>query len=247
MPDPDQHASARWNRQEFATTHWSLVLRARQDWSAASVEALEQLCQAYWYPLYAFARRQGCASHEAQDLTQEFFTRLLSKNYLQMADPNRGRFRSFLLASFKHMMANEWRDATRQKRGGGARLFSLDEEQAEERYQLDQADMQTPERLFERRWAETTLSRVLDRLAAEYSGHTFRFEDLKVFLIEARGSAPFADVASRLGVTESALKSLVYRMRRRYAELFRDEVAQTVEKPEEVEEEIGYMLTVLSN
>ena len=164
-----------------------------------------------------------------------------------MADPSRGKFRSFLLASFKHMMANERRDATRQKRGGGARLFSLDEQEAEERYQLDHADLQTPERLFEKRWAETTLSRVLDRLAAEYSGHTFRFDDLKVFLIEARGSAAFADVATRLGVTESALKSLVHRMRRRYAELFRDEVAQTVEKPEDVEEEIGYMLAVLSN
>ena len=247
MPDPERHASVRWNRHEFATTHWSLVLRAGRDRSAASLEALEQLCRAYWYPLYAFARRQGCASHEAQDLTQEFFSRLLSKDHLQMADPSRGKFRSFLLASFKHMMANERRDATRQKRGGGARLFSLDEHQAEEQYQLEHADLQTPERLFEKRWAETTLSRVLDRLASEYSGHTFRFDDLKVFLIEARGSAAFADVALRLGVTEGALKSLVHRMRRRYAELFRDEVAQTVEKPEDVEEEIGYMLAVLSN
>jgi RNA polymerase sigma factor (sigma-70 family) len=247
MPDPDRQASARWNRHEFATTHWSLVLRAGRDRSAVSLEALEQLCRAYWFPLYAFARRLGCASHEAQDLTQEFFSRLLSKDHLQMADPSRGKFRSFLLASFKHMIANERRDATRQKRGGGARLFSLDEQEAEERYQLEHADLQTPERLFEKRWAETTLSRVLDRLAAEYSGHTFRFDDLKVFLIEARGSAAFADVALRLGVTEAALKSLVHRMRRRYAELFRDEVAQTVEKPEDVEEEIGYMLAVLSN
>lgn len=247
MPDPDLKPSARWNRQQFATTHWSLVLRAGQERGPASLEALEKLCHAYWFPLYAFARREGCAPHEAQDLTQEFFSRLLAKNYLQMADPNRGRFRSFLLASFKHMMANERRDASRQKRGGGAKVFSLDEHEAEERYQVDHADYQTPEWLFERRWAETTLTRVLDRLAAEYSGHTLRFDDLKVFLIEASGSAPFADVATRLGVTESALKSIVHRMRRRYADLFRDEVAQTVESPADLEDEIGYMLTVLSS
>lgn len=246
MPQSDMSPTARWNRQQFATTHWSLILRAGEGRGPASQEALEKLCHAYWFPLYAFARREGCAPHEAQDLTQEFFSRLLSKNYLQMADPNRGRFRSFLLASFKHMIANERRNASRQKRGGAARLFSLDEHEAEERYQIDRADYQTPERLFERRWAETTLSRVLERLAAEYSGHSLRFDDLKVFLVEARGAAPFADVASRLGVSEAALKSLVHRMRRRYADLFRDEVAQTVEKPEDIEDEIGYMLTVLS-
>jgi RNA polymerase sigma-70 factor (ECF subfamily) len=211
-----------------------------------AAEALEKLCHAYWYPLYAFARREGCYAEEAQDLTQEFFSRLLAKNYLQMADPNRGRFRSFLLASFKHMMANERRNAARLKRGGNAQVFSLDEHEAEQRYALERADTATPDRIFERRWAETALGRVLDRLEAEYTGRAMRFSDLKTFLIEAKGTAAFAEVAARLGVTEPALKSVVHRMRRRYADLFRDEVAQTVADPKDTDDEIRHMLAVLA-
>jgi len=222
------------------------VLRASQREAPGSAEALEELCRAYWFPLYAFARREGCAPEEAQDLTQEFFSRLLAKEHLKMADPNRGRFRSFLLAAFKHLMANERRAAARQKRGGGAPVFSLDEHDAEARYRLEPADTLTPDRVFEQRWAETTLARVLDRLAAEYTGHALHFDDLKLFLIEAKGTVAFADVAARLGVTPSALKSLVHRMRRRYADLFRDEVAQTVAAPTDVEDEIRHMLSVLS-
>jgi len=233
-------------RREFATTHWSLVLRASQQDEAGSAAALEKLCRAYWFPLYAFARREGCGPDDAQDLTQEFFTRLLAKEYLKMADPTRGRFRSFLLASFKHMMANERRAASRKKRGGNAQVFSLDEQEAEGRYLLEPADDKTPENLFERRWAETTLARVLDRLETEYTGHGVRFEDLKLFLIEPKGTAAFADVAAKLAVTESALKSLVHRMRRRYAELFRDEVAQTVADPADVPDEIRHMLSIMS-
>jgi RNA polymerase sigma factor (sigma-70 family) len=245
VPDPKATPPPAPSR-DFATTHWSLVLRAGQRDEADSAEALEKLCRAYWFPLYAFARREGCGPEEAQDLTQEFFSRLLEKNYLQTADPQRGRFRSFLLASFKHMMANARRDAARQKRGGGAHVFSLDELDAEGRYRLEPVDAATPERNFERRWAETVLARVLDRLEAEYTGHTMRFDDLKVFLIEAKGTAAFADVAARLGVTGAALKSVVHRMRRRYAELFRDEVAQTVASPAEIEDEIRHMFAVLS-
>ncbi len=230
----------------FATTRWSLVLRAGNGDVAGSAEALETLCRAYWFPLYAFARREGCGPEDAQDLTQEFFSRLLAKDHLQMVDPNRGRFRSFLLSSFKHMMANEHRNASRQKRGGAAQVFSLAEQLAEQRYQLEPSDPLTPERIFERRWAETTLARVLDRLEVEYTGHAMKFEDLKVFLIEPKGAAAFADVAVRLGVSESALKAVVHRMRRRYAELFRDEVAQTVADPAEVEDEIRHMLAALS-
>ena len=233
-------------RDAFATTHWSLVLRAGQLDGPGAAEALEKLCHAYWYPLYAFARREGCDPEEAQDLTQEFFSRLLAKNYLQMADPNRGRFRSFLLASFKHMMSNERRNAARLKRGGNAQMFSLDEHEAEQRYALEPADTATPDRIFERRWAETALGRVLDRLEAEYTGRAMRFSDLKTFLVEAKGTAAFAQVAARLGVTESALKSVVHRMRRRYADLFRDEVAQTVADPKDTEDEIRHMLTVLA-
>jgi RNA polymerase sigma-70 factor (ECF subfamily) len=223
------------------------VLRAGRRDGPAATDALEKLCRAYWFPLYAFARRQGCGPEEAQDATQEFFSRLLEKNYLQMADPNRGRFRSFLLAAMKHMLANERRNASRQKRGGDARVFSLDEREAEERYRLEPAETETPDRIFERRWAETLLARVLDRLAAEYSGHAMRFDDLKTFLVEPKGSAAFADVSARLGVTESALKSVIHRMRRRYADLFRDEVAQTVESPADVEDEIRHMFAVMAN
>ena len=246
MPGPNDIPDAPANRHEFATTHWSLVLRAGRLEGPDAADALDKLCHAYWYPLYAFARWEGCNPDEAQDLTQEFFSRLLARNYLQMADPNRGRFRSFLLASFKHMMANERRNASRLKRGGNARVFSLDENEAEQRYSLEPADTSTPDRIFERRWAETALGRVLDRLETEYTGHAMRFSDLKTFLVDARGTAAFAEVAARLGVTESALKSVVHRMRRRYADLFRDEVAQTVADPKDTEDEIRHMLAVLA-
>lgn len=246
VPGPENITDERWGHH-FATTQWSLVLQASQLDQPEAAEALEKLCRAYWYPLYAFARRQGCAPEEAQDVTQEFFTRLLQKNHLQLADPARGRFRSFLLAAMKNLLANERRAAARHKRGGGARTFSLDEFEPEQRYRLEPADPVTPETLFERRWAETVLTRVLDRLEAEYTGHALHFHDLKVFLVEARGTAAFADVAGRLGVTEPALKSVVHRMRRRYADLFRFEVAQTVANPLEVDAEIRHMWTVLSN
>ena len=247
MPEPKPTPAAPAPGAEFVTTHWSLVLHAGQRNGAASSEALEKLCRAYWFPLYSFARREGCGPEEAQDLTQEFFSRLLAKNYLQMADPNRGRFRSFLLASFKHMMANERRAASRQKRGGDAQIFSLDEQDAEERYRHEPADCLAPDRIFERRWANTILARVLDRLEAEYTGHTMKFDELKVFLIEARGAASFAEMAARLGVTESALKSVVHRMRRRYVQLFRDEIAQTVADPADVEDEIRHLFAALED
>ena len=231
----------------FATTHWSLVLRAGQRADADSSEALEQLCRAYWFPLYAFARREGCAPETAQDLTQEFFSRLLENNYLQTADPNRGRFRSFLLGSFKHMMANERRDAARLKRGGGAAVFSLDALRPEERYAVEPAHALTPDRVFDRRWAETVLARTLDRLEAEYADRAPCFEELKVFLVGEKGSAPYAEVAPRLRVGEGALKLVVLRMRRRYAQIFRDEIAQTVADPAEVEDEIRHTFSVLAD
>jgi RNA polymerase sigma-70 factor (ECF subfamily) len=240
---PTASAAAR----DFATTHWSLVLQAVQSDSPQSAEALEKLCRAYWYPLYAFVRRQNHSPEEAQDLTQEFFSRLLEKNYLQIADPSRGRFRSFLLGSLKHMLANVRRDARRQKRGGGCVIFSIDEQDAEERFRLEPPDEWTPDKIFERRWAETILARVLDRLEAEYQGHAMRFDDLKLFLIEDKGAASFTEVAARLGVTVAALKSVVHRMRRRYRELFRDEVAQTVASPAEVDDEIRGLFAALES
>jgi len=246
MSVSDQQPRRPGGVQNFATTHWSLVLRAGQRQSPQSAEALEKLCRDYWYPLYAFVRREGHGPDEAQDLTQEFFSRLLTGNYLKVADPNRGRFRSFLLASMKHMLANERRAAARQKRGGDAVLFSLDALEPEKRYQVEPTDPLTPERIFEQRWAEAILGRVLDRLEKEYAGHAMRFDEIKLFLVEAKGSISFSDMARRLSVTELALKSVVHRMRRRYAQLFRDEIAQTVADPGDVEDEIRELLTALS-
>ena len=223
------------------------MLAAADGPAAQSAEALEQLCHAYWFPLYAFARREGHGPEEAQDLTQEFFSRLLRKNYLQTADPNRGRFRSFLIASFKHMMANERRDAARLKRGGGAAVFSLEALQPEERYAVDPGHALTPDRVFERRWAEAVLLRTLDRLEGEYADRTLRFQELKVFLVGEKGSAPFAEVAARLGTGEGALKLVVHRMRRRYAQIFRDEIARTVADPAEVEDEIRHAFAILAD
>jgi RNA polymerase sigma factor (sigma-70 family) len=229
----------------FATTHWSVVLCAGDSQAPESAEALEKLCRAYWYPLYAYVRRQGYPPETAQDLTQEFFSRLLEKKQLRTADPERGRFRSFLLTVLKRLLVTEWRRENRQKRGGDAVVFSLDEQEAEGRYLLEPADQATPERIFERRWAETVLDRVLARLEEEYRRHALGFGNLQPYLVEDKGAAPFAQAASRLGVTESALKAVVYRLRCRYGEIFREEIAHTVERPEDVEEEIRHLLGVL--
>jgi RNA polymerase sigma-70 factor (ECF subfamily) len=232
----------------FATTHWSVVLAARQPGSPQAAEALEKLCRAYWYPLYAFVRRQGYEASEAQDLTQEFFSRLLAHNALATVDPARGRFRSFLLASLKNLLANEWKRGQRQKRGSGAACFSLDAIEAEERYKLEPVEGATPETIYERRWAEALLERVLARLRDECdaSGRTARFETLKVFLIEEKGAKRLADAAKQLGLSIVAVKGVVHRLRQRYREIFQGEVAHTVSKPEEVEEEIRYLLRALS-
>ena len=229
----------------FATTHWSVVLRAGDSQAPESDEALEKLCRAYWYPLYAYVRRQGYAPEDAQNLTQEFFARLLENKQLRTADPERGRFRSFLLTVLKRLLVTEWRYENRQKRGGDTLVFSLNELEAEDRYHHEPADTATPETLFERRWAETVLERVLARLEEEYRRHALGFANLQPYLVEDKGAAPFAQTAARLGVTEAALKAVVYRLRCRYGELFREEIAHTVERPEEVEEEIRHLLAVL--
>jgi RNA polymerase sigma-70 factor (ECF subfamily) len=231
---------------EFASTHWSVVRLAGQQHSPQSAAALEALCRAYWYPLYAFVRREGHTPEAAQDLTQEFFTRLLEKNWVAEADPARGRFRSYLLVLLKRLLVSEWRREHRQKRGGGAILFSLDEHEAEDRYRREPADPATPESIYERRWAETVLDRVLGRLEAEYREHPMGYANLQPYLVENRGAAPFAETAARLGVTESALKAVVYRLRCRYGELFREEIAHTVASPEEVEEEIRHLIATLA-
>ena len=164
---------------------------------------------------------------------------------LQSADPAKGRFRTYLLTMLKRMLVSDWRREQRRKRGGGAVVFSLDEQDAEERYQFEPADPLSPDVIFERRWAETILDRVLARLAAEYRGHALGFANLQPYLVEDMGASPFAQTAARLGVTEAALKAVVYRLRCRYGEIFREEIGRTVEQPEEIEGEIRHLLGVL--
>jgi RNA polymerase sigma-70 factor (ECF subfamily) len=233
----------------FATTHWSVVLAAQQSDTRAAA-ALDRLCRAYWYPLYAFARRQGRTPEDACDLTQEFFAQLVAREGLSSADPERGRFRSFLLASFKNLLANEWKKASRQKRGGGAPVFSLDGVDPEERYRMEPADRRTPDQLFERRCAEAFLARVIERLRVECDGdgteRERRFKVLKVFLLEEKGAVPLADAAAQLGLSVVATKGVLHRLRQRYREIFREEINQLVSRPEEIEDEIRHLFGALS-
>lgn len=233
----------------FATTHWSVVIAARQP-DARSAAALDTLCRAYWYPLYAFARCQGQSPENARDLTQEFFSQLLARGGLSSADPERGRFRTFLLASFKHLVANEWKRANRQKRGGGVEVFSLDAADPEERYQLEPADHSSPDKLYERRWAETFLARVIERLRRECNGdgpeRERRFDVLKVFLLEEKGALTLTDAAAQLGLSVIATKGIVHRLRQRYRDIFREEIAHLVARPEEIEDEIRHLFQALA-
>ncbi len=232
----------------FATTHWTVVLAAGRGASPGAFEALEQLCRTYWYPLYAFIRRRGHDAHEAQDLTQGFFARFLEKNYLGDVDRSKGRFRSFLLASLKHFLANEWDRRNALKRGGGRTVIALDDREAESRYRLEPKDEWSADKIYERRWALTLLDRVLARLQEEFvsAGKAEQFEHLKLFLSLGKNAAPYADVAAKLGMTEGAVKVAVHRMRHRYRELLRNEIARTVSSPAEVEEEIRCLFQVLS-
>lgn len=231
----------------FATTQWSIVLRAAQPDDSAARAALEMLCRRYWFPLYAFARRRVATLHEAQDLTQEFFLRLLEKNSLAAASPDRGRFRSFLLASLKNFLANEWDRATAQKRGGGRERLSLDWESGESRLSLEPAHADTPEREFERQWALTLLDQVVSRLQAEFAtaDKSQQFELLKETLTGSRAVLDYEVIASELQMSEEAARQAAHRLRKRYRELLHQEVAATVESPDEVADEIGRLFDAL--
>ena len=232
----------------FVTTHWSLVLSAGDQPSPQAADALEKLRRAYWLPISAFVRRQGRSPHDAQDLTQEFFTRLLEKKTLAVADPARGRFRSFLLASLKHFLANEWDRARARKRGGGQTLIPIDAADAETKYGLEPADHVTAEKIFERRWALALLDQVLRRLREEYArdGREKLFERLKPTLTEPSRTVSYAIIAAQLGASEGAVKSAVHRLRQRYRELLRAEIANTVAAPGEVETEMRHLFRVLA-
>ncbi|MBI3880403.1 MAG: sigma-70 family RNA polymerase sigma factor [Verrucomicrobia bacterium] len=235
---------------QFAETRWSMVLAARRGGdSSRAGDALAKLCQAYWYPLYAFVRRQGHAPHDAQDLTQEFFARLLEKNWLADVDRAKGRFRSFLLAALKHFLANEWDKSKALKRGGGIHNFiSLDAESAESRYAMEPADAVTADKLYERRWALTLLDTTLARLRAEFvaDGKAKQFDELKFTLTGGRGETPYSELAAKFGMSEGAVKVSVHRLRQRYREVLRAQIAETVATAAEVEEELRHLFAALS-
>jgi RNA polymerase sigma-70 factor (ECF subfamily) len=224
----------------FASTRWSLVAAAGQSRSRESQDALATLCGLYWYPLYAYARRRLDNVDDAQELTQAFFVQLLEKDYLQEADPRRGRFRSFLLAAFSHFLSNELGKLRAQKRGGGRQLITLDFQAGERQYHLEPADHATPETIFERRWALTLLEQTLACLREEFAsaGKQSLFESLKETLTGEGPSRPYVQVARELGISETAVKVAVHRLRRRYQELIRAEIAQTVARPQDVDDEL---------
>jgi RNA polymerase sigma-70 factor (ECF subfamily) len=232
----------------FATTHWSVVLAAREEDTPLAAEALETLCRAYWYPLYAFVRRQGRNPEDAQDLTQGFFAHLLRKDFLSGVGPEKGRFRSFLLACLKHFLADEWEKARTAKRGGNCIEMRLDFAGAEERYQLEACVEADPESLYERRWAIDVLDQVLNRLQREAvaSGRETVFEQLQGCLLGERPTETYAQLGARLDMSETAVKVSVHRLRRRYRELLHEEIAHTVTHPEEIDEEMRYLFEVVS-
>ena len=233
----------------FVTTHWSVVLTAGKPESPQAAEALEKLCRAYWYPLYAYIRRRGCSPEDAEDATQSFFVRLVEGKCLPHAAPQRGRFRSFLLTALQNFLADEHDRASARKRGGGRPLVSLDSLDAEARYALEPADNFSPDRLFERRWATTVLEGAWARLEEEYTaeGKADLFRELRRFNSAQESAPAYAEAADNLGLPENTVKSLVHRMRRRYRTLLRAEIAHTVVDPAEIDGEIRYLLRVLGN
>jgi RNA polymerase sigma-70 factor (ECF subfamily) len=239
-PTPDTQAG-------FPPTHWTVVLVARQVGSPQGDAALEKLCRSYWPPLYAFVRRRGHSPQEAQDLTQEFFAQILKGNGLAKTSPEKGRFRSFLLAVLKHFLVNEWHRGQCLKRGGGQVAISLDAELVEARYQVEPIETATPESVFERHWAFTVLDQTMDHLREEYAsaGKSDLFDLLKETLSGQKQTTPRAELAAHCGISVGAVDVAVHRLRRRYGELLREEIARTVSQPGEVEEEIRHLKAVL--
>jgi RNA polymerase sigma factor (sigma-70 family) len=233
--------------QAFVTTRWSLVIAAGGKSSAESEEALAQLCRTYWYPLYTFIRRQGRSPEDAEDLAQAFFAYLLEKKALRSVQRDKGKFRSFLLASLKNFLANDWDKKHAAKRGGRHAMISLDANEAEDRYLRELSHDGTPERLFERTWAVTVLDSVLQQLRKEYcaSGKSELFELLQDQLIGAEHERSYAELGVRLGMKEGALRMTVLRMRRHFSYLLRAAIAQTVGSASEIDEELRYLISII--
>jgi RNA polymerase sigma-70 factor (ECF subfamily) len=230
----------------FITTHWSVVLEAQGE-SPAAQEALEKLCRMYWRPIFAFLRRRGVAPAEAEDLTQGFFAELLERRSLSAVRKEKGRLRSFLLGGLKYFLANEERRAKAIKRGKGQRLIPLEEFRADDRIDMEPADPVTAEMIYERRWALTVLERVLSRLKSEYQAadNATLFDSLKELLPDEPGSPSQAEIATRLGMTENAVRQAFYRFRQRYQSLLREEIANTVATPGDIEDELRHLIAVI--
>ena len=231
----------------FKTTHWSVVLAAGAGASPQRSDALAKLCQVYWPPIYSYTRKLGHRPEDAEDLTQEFFCRLMEKEYLKSLDRETGKFRSWLLVVLKRFLANEWDRANRQKRGGGRQFLSLDAQDTEQRYLIEPVDDRTPDQAFDRRWALAVLEQVIGRLKAEMTagGKAEQFRELQKFLSGENAGNPYSEVAMRLGMTASALRQAVHRLRERYCEILREVIAGTVTNPEEVEDEIRHLFLSL--
>lgn len=232
----------------FATTHWTVVLAAGRSGSQQAAVALEELCRTYWYPLYAYVRRHGHSREDAEDLTQGFFARLLEKNYLEGVSSEKGKFRAFLLVALKRFLVNEWDRANTQKRGGGVTPLSLDWQDAEARYQINPADNLSPDKLYDRAWAVVVLERVITRLRDENNaeGKAGLYEKLRTFLMVGKADIPHAQAAAELKMSEGAVRVAVHRLRRRYRELLRDEIAQTLANPAQADEELQALFSALA-
>jgi RNA polymerase sigma-70 factor (ECF subfamily) len=244
---PDHECQLRAPAQ-FATTRWTIVLSAARSSTPESAAALETLCRTYWYPLYAYARRRGHSAEDACDATQEFFARLLEKRFLHDADQAKGKFRSFLLASLRHFLANEWDKAQAQKRGGGQALISIDAATAEGSYRLEPAHQLTAEKIFERRWALTLLEQVLRHLRADYAtaGKERLFDALKPALVDPGRAAGYREIAKELGMSEGAVKVAVHRLRKSYRERLVEEISHTVATPAEIDEELQALMAAVA-
>lgn len=246
MMESGQERRAKVRDGAFVPTQWSLVLAAGAG-SAESEGALERLCRVYWPPVHAHLRRQGLDAHRAEDLTQEFFARLLAGNSFAAVSPDKGRFRTFLLAALKHFLINEWKRDRAQKRGGGLPVLSLDGLEPGLRDALEPRAEETPDAAYDRRWALTVLARVAERMKAEYAaaGQAERYEGLKGYLLDGSEAGSYAETAARLGISEAAVKSAVYKIRQRFGAMLRAEVARTVGQEGEVEDEIRCLLDAL--
>ena len=225
-----------------------MVLKAGRADTTRSRDALAKLCQTYWYPLYVYVRRRGCSAHDSQDLTQEFFAQLLERQSLASANPERGRFRSFILTAMNHFLVSEWNKARAKKRGGGCQTLSLDLAAAEERFDLEPADDSTPDKMFDKQWALTLLNEVLNRLEDEYrrEGKSELFTVLKQTLMGVRESQPYEKLATQLEMNEGAIKVAVHRLRKRYRELIRTEIANTLDGQQDIEEEMRHLFGALT-